>query len=125
VQVVTELANLAVKVSDLGAACAFYRDAGAAVSEPTPWHDGHRADVRLGPLALTLFTRALYEDRVELPDDAFLHVALFVDDLAGSLVGHDVVWGPEVVSGDFGRRRVAFVDAPGGMRLEFMEDLVP
>ena len=31
--------------------------------------------------------------------------------------------GPGVVEGPFGRRRIAFVDAPGGIRLEFMEQL--
>ena len=30
---------------------------------------------------------------------------------------------PEVVTGPFGRRRIAFVEAPGGIRLEFMEQL--
>ena len=39
------------------------------------------------------------------------------------LTGHDVVWGPAIVEGPFGRRRIAFVDAPGGIRLEFMEQL--
>jgi hypothetical protein len=34
-----------------------------------------------------------------------------------------VVWGPEVVEGAFGKRRIAFVEAPGGIRLEFMEQL--
>jgi hypothetical protein len=28
-----------------------------------------------------------------------------------------------VVEGAFGRRRIAFVEAPGGIRLEFMEQL--
>ena len=38
--------------------------------------------------------------------------------------GHDVVWGPAVVSGPtFGTRRIVFVDAPGRVRLEFMEQL--
>ena len=35
----------------------------------------------------------------------------------------DVVWGPAIVEGAFGRRRIAFVSAPGDMRLEFMEQL--
>ena len=39
--------------------------------------------------------------------------------------GHAVVWGPAVVEGAFGKRRIAFVDAPGRMRLEFMEQLEP
>jgi hypothetical protein len=33
------------------------------------------------------------------------------------------VWGPTVVEGTFGKRRIAFVDAPGGIRLEFMEQM--
>ena len=75
------------------------------------------------PLSLTLFTRAIYEDDVALPAEGFLHPALFTDDLDGQLEGHQVVWGPAEVSGPFGRRRIAFVTAPGGMRLEFMEQL--
>jgi hypothetical protein len=53
-----------------------------------------------------------------------LHVALFSDDLDREIDGHAVVWGPDVVRGPtFGTRRIAFVDAPGNMRLEFMEQL--
>jgi len=74
---------------------------------------------------ITLFTRAVYEDVVDLPEEGFLHPALFTDDLDGELVGHDVVWGPAVVEGAFGTRRIAFVEAPGGIRLEFMEQLAP
>ena len=121
---ITGVANLAVKVHDLDDAVAFYRRAGAQVTEPADWRNGRRADVQLGPLHLTLFTRALYEDEVDLPDDGFLHVALFTDDVDAEIAGHDVVWGPDVVSGPtFGTRRIVFVDAPGRMRLEFMEQL--
>jgi len=121
---VTQVVNVAVKVSDLPAACDFYRRAGAAVTEIDDFYGGQRADAQLGALLITLFTRALYEDEVELPTDGFLHVALFTDDLDGQLWGHDVVWGPREVSGPtFGRRRIAFVDAPGRTRLEFMEQL--
>lgn len=42
-------------------------------------------------------------------------------DLDRELEGHTVIWGPEIVSGAFGTRRIAFVAAPGGIRLEFME----
>ena len=58
-------------------------------------------------------------------DEGFLHPALFTDNLEAQLEGHSVVWGPEVVEGAFGKRRIAFVDAPGGIRLEFMEQLAP
>jgi len=120
---VTGLANMAVKVADLDAACAFYAGAGADVRDRMPWGDGERADVRLGPVVITLFTRAIYEDTVDVPAEGFLHPALFTDDLDAELVGHRVVWGPAVVSGPFGTRRIAFVEAPGRMRLEFMEQL--
>jgi catechol 2,3-dioxygenase-like lactoylglutathione lyase family enzyme len=120
---VTGLANLAVKVSDLDAAVTFYAAAGADVRDRQPWHGGERADVFLGPVMITLFTRALYEDAVDLPDDCFLHPALFTDDLDGEIVGHTVLWGPAEVSGTFGRRRIVFVEAPGNIRLEFMEQL--
>lgn len=120
---VTGIANLAVKVADLEAACAWYRAAGGVVSEPIEWENGRRADVTLGALSLTLFTHAIYEDECALPADCFLHPALFVDDLDAELARHEVLWGPRVVSGAFGTRRIAFVEAPGGMRLEFMEQV--
>ena len=120
---VTGLANLALKVRDLEAACVWYEAAGAIVTEPVEWENGRRADVQLGTLALTLFTQAIYEDACTLPDEGFLHPALFVDDLDAELARHEVLWGPRIVSGSFGMRRIAFVEAPGGIRLEFMEQI--
>lgn len=117
------MANLAVKVADLDAAVDFYLRAGGEVRDVMDWGGGRRADVFLGPVQITLFTRAIYEDATTLPDEGFLHPALFTDDLDRELAGHDLVWGPEVVSGPFGTRRIAFVAAPGGIRLEFMEQL--
>lgn len=122
---VTGLANLAVKVADLDAASAFYEGAGFEVRDRMHWANGERADVYLGPLMITLFTRAIYEDAVALPPEGFLHPALFTDDLDAELEGHEVLWGPAIVEGSFGRRRIAFVSAPGGIRLEFMEQLGP
>ncbi|HXX88606.1 MAG TPA: VOC family protein [Acidimicrobiales bacterium] len=122
---VTGLANLAVKVADLDAACAFYEGMGAEVRDRMRWRDTERADVHLGPVVITLFTRAVYEEAVALPAECFLHPALFTDDLDGQLEGREVFWGPEVVEGPFGARRIAFVRAPGGIRLEFMEQLRP
>ncbi|HLM19453.1 MAG TPA: VOC family protein [Acidimicrobiia bacterium] len=122
------MANLAVKVADLDAACAYYERAGAEVRDQMEWNGAERADVFLGPVQITLFTRAIYEDAVALPPEGFLHPALFTDDLDAELArhqlgGHEVLWGPEIVEGPFGRRRIAFVSAPGGIRLEFMEQL--
>jgi len=122
---VTGMANLAVKVSDLDTAIAFYERSGAIVRDRMVWKGAERADVFLGAIMITLFTRAIYEDELELPPDCFLHPALFTDDLDAELAAHTVLWGPEVVSGAFGTRRIAFVEAPGGIRLEFMEQLEP
>jgi catechol 2,3-dioxygenase-like lactoylglutathione lyase family enzyme len=120
---VTGLANLAVKVADLDAACDVYRSLGAEVRDRMLWANGERADVLLGPVMITLFTKAIYEEAAELPAEGFLHAALFTDDLDRELQGRAVLWGPSVVEGTFGRRRIAFVEAPGGIRLEFMEQL--
>jgi hypothetical protein len=120
---ITGMANLAVKVSDLDAACAFYLRSGADVRDRMEWNNGERVDVYLGPVMITLFTHAIYEDTVDLPREGFLHPALFTDDLDRELLGHDVVWGPAVVEGAFGKRRIAFVSAPGNIRLEFMEQI--
>ena len=120
---ITGMANLAVKVADMDAAVAFYERAGGEVRDRMSWHGSERADVFLGPVQITLFERAIYEDAVALPAETFLHPALFTDDLDRELEGHTVLWGPEVVSGTFGTRRIAFVEAPGGIRLEFMEQL--
>jgi catechol 2,3-dioxygenase-like lactoylglutathione lyase family enzyme len=122
---VTGMANLAVKVADLDGAVDFYEAAGADVRDRMEWGGGERADVYLGPVMITLFTRAIYEDEVDLPAEGFLHPALFTDDLDAEMEGHVVVWGPAVVEGAFGTRRIAFVEAPGGIRLEFMEQLAP
>jgi len=120
---VTGLANLAIKVADLDAAVSYYERAGASVRDRMEWAGGERADAYLGAVMITLFTRAIYEDEVALPDECFLHPALFTDDLDSELDGHQVLWGPAEVAGAFGRRRIAFVEAPGGIRLEFMEQL--
>lgn len=122
---VTGMANLAVKVVDLDAAVSYYQAAGADVRDRMHWNNSERVDVFLGPVMITLFTRAIYEDSVDLPVEGFLHPALFTDDLDAELQGHDVIWGPSVVEGAFGKRRIAFVAAPGGIRLEFMEQLEP
>ena len=73
------------------------------------WGDGERADVFLGPVMITLFTRAHLRGRCRRPAEGFLHPALFTDDLDAELDGHDVVWGPAIVEGAFG-------DAPDRVR---------
>lgn len=121
---VTAMANLAVKVADVDRAAAWYSAHGFEIRDRMSWNGMERADVFLGPVQITLFDRAIYETGgYSVGAEGFLHPALLCDDLDAQLAGHDVVYGPEIVSGSFGRRRIAFVEAPGGIRLEFMEQL--
>jgi catechol 2,3-dioxygenase-like lactoylglutathione lyase family enzyme len=121
---VTGLANLAVKVADVDTAAAWYSGHGFEVRNRISWNGIERADIALGPVQITLFSRAIYETGgYALPPEGFLHPALFCDDLDAQLAEFRVLYGPHVVSGPFGRRRIAFVEAPGGIRLEFMEQL--
>jgi hypothetical protein len=121
---VTALANLAIKVADVDEAAAWYAAHGFEVRDRMSWNGIERADAFLGPVQITLFDRAIYETGgYFVGEEGFLHPALFCEDLDAQLVDHDVVFGPVVVNGPFGRRRIAFVEAPGGIRLEFMEQL--
>lgn len=122
---VTAVANLAVKVEDIDSAVDWYRGHGAKVSDPIEWEGARRADVSLGELKMTLFTRAIYENSADLPAEGFLHVAVMSDDLQGELADARPMWGPEIVRGPFGVRRIVFFDAPGGIRIELMEQLEP
>jgi catechol 2,3-dioxygenase-like lactoylglutathione lyase family enzyme len=120
---ITGLAHTALRVADVDAAVAWYVARGFEVRDRMTWNGSERADVFLGPIQITLFDRAIYESASYALGEGFLHPALFCDDLDAQLAGHTVVYGPEIVSGPFGRRRIAFVEAPGGIRLEFMEQL--
>jgi catechol 2,3-dioxygenase-like lactoylglutathione lyase family enzyme len=121
---VTAMANLAIKVADVDQAAEWYSAHGFEVRDRMSWNGMERADVFLGPIQITLFDRAIYEtDGYSVGAVGFLHPALFCDDLDAQIAGHDLLYGPVIVSGTFGRRRIAFVEAPGGIRLEFMEQL--
>lgn len=116
--------NLAAQVSDIDVGVAGWRRLGAEVGDPLRTPDGGmRADIDLGGIRLTLFTRAIYADELGPVDDGWLHAAWFVDDLGAALAGHRLLWGPHEVSGPFGTRRIAFVEAPGGLRVELMQQL--
>ena len=117
---VTGMANLAVKVADLDAAVAYYEAAGAEVRDRMRWGGGERADVFLGPVMITLFTRAIYEDAVDLPPRGSC-TRRSSPTTSTPRSRATPWWGPAVVEGPFGTRRIAFVEAPGGIRLEFME----
>ena len=121
---VSGLANLALKVADLDEAISFYESVGGTTHDRMVWNGSERADVDLGPLHLTLFTRAIYEDALSLPEECFLHPALFSDDLDADLAGQTVIWGPTEVEGP---SRPSADCLHGGSRqhplLELMEQL--
>src|ERR1019366_5658804 len=54
-------AKLALKVADLDEAVSFCRSVGLRVDDRMVWNGSERADVELGPVRLTLLTRAIYE----------------------------------------------------------------
>ena len=61
-----------------------------------------------------------------VPNEQRRKDAAAVAKLMGEVTGEKpAMWGPAIVEGAFGRRRIAFVEAPGGIRLEFMEQLAP
>ncbi|MCL4422409.1 MAG: hypothetical protein M1115_04445 [Actinobacteria bacterium] len=121
---ITGFSNLALKVADLEGAMEWYRALGAQVGTPEDWAGARRVDLRIGPVEVTLFTRALYEEALDLPGECFLHAVFRVADLNSALAGHSVLWGPEVVHGTFGTRRIAFLEAPGAIRIELMEEIL-
>jgi catechol 2,3-dioxygenase-like lactoylglutathione lyase family enzyme len=117
--------NAALKVRDVAEASRWFERIGAQVGPIETWRGSRRVDVHVGGILVTLFERAIYEDQVALGEESFLHLVFAVDDLDAALEGQQVVWGPEVVEGSFGRRRIAFVEAPGNVRVEFMVELDP
>jgi catechol 2,3-dioxygenase-like lactoylglutathione lyase family enzyme len=122
---ITGFSNIALKVRDVDAAARIFEGLGAISGQPEDWEGSRRVDLMMGPVAITLFDRALYEDLVDLPEECFLHVVFYVDDLDAAIEGMEVLWGPSVVKGSFGVRRIAFVEAPGGIRVEYAEQLQP
>jgi catechol 2,3-dioxygenase-like lactoylglutathione lyase family enzyme len=126
---VTGFVNLALKVSSLEDAREFFDRCGASCGEIEPWEGSRRCDVVLGETLITLFEKALYEDSVSLAEDCFLHAVFSVEDLDSALdalqsTGElNIVWGPGEVRGSFGHRRIAFLEAPGSIRIELMQQL--
>ena len=119
------MANLAVKVADLDAACAFYERAGAEVRDRMAV-ERRRARRRVPRAGAdhAVHPRHLRGRGRRCPAEGFLHPALFTDDLDAELERPRRGVGPR---GRRGRRSDAAASrsssAPGGIRLEFMEQL--
>ncbi len=125
-----KLWNYAVKVADLDAASEFY----VATMNAEPRIAGKVLGcdyrlLRLGDTRIILFTRAPYED--QLDEDVplgFLHAVFEVEDFDARVAalrseGTTFLMEPQEIEAEFGRRRIAFFVAPGGVRTEIMEIL--
>jgi len=124
------LVNLAAKVEQLDAAAQLLGSLPGI--ELTTIHqlgaEERFAELALGDTRLNLFERALHDTARPQPSPpGWLHVSYEVDDLAATLADKGwqeaLVWGPETISGSFGRRRIAFLEPLPGICVELMEEL--
>jgi extradiol dioxygenase family protein len=127
---VKELWNYAVKAADIENAAAFYVSTmGARVMFRGEVYDCKYILIRLGNTRLIIFDKAPYEKdlETELPN-GFLHAVYEVDDLDKVIdslqhYGTKFIMSPRVLKGEFGARRIVFVEAPDGTRVEVMQIL--
>jgi catechol 2,3-dioxygenase-like lactoylglutathione lyase family enzyme len=123
------LANLAFKVDDLGAAAAFFEGApGCRLVDRYAFGENAFIQGAIGETIVNVFTTALYDDEGTAAAPGVIHMSFHVDDLDEAMaapVWRDtkVVWGPHVIEGYFGRRRVIFYEPMQCVRIELMEAL--
>jgi hypothetical protein len=125
----TSLVNLAFRVSSLSETEAFIDSTEGW--EKTAIHElggDQFLEARFGGVRINFFQTAIYDERADPPPPGFLHASYGVGDLDSMLKDEawakSLVWGPEVISGGFGRRRIAFFEPLPGCRVELMEELV-
>ena len=122
--------NYAVKTGDLERTTRFYLEClGAELRISSEVLGCTYNLIRVGETRLILFDKAPYEEPlgIELPD-GFLHVVYEVDDFESQIrtlreSGIEFLMGPQIVEGEFGVRKFAFFEAPGGVRTEVMQIL--
>ena len=125
---ITYFSSYAVKVDNLDDAVAFH----VANLEAQPSVSGrifgcNYASVRIADTLIYFFDKAPYEDAMgrELPC-GYLHAVFEVDDFEKHVAalhraGIALVMEPQLVEASFGTRKIAFFEAPGGVRTEIME----
>ncbi|MDQ0474596.1 hypothetical protein [Labrys wisconsinensis] len=90
--------------------------------------DGERfLEAAFGDVRINFFRSALYDDADAADAPGFLHASFAVPDL-GAVLDDPVwrarlVWGPGVIRGGFGHRRIAFFEPFPGCRIELMEEI--
>jgi extradiol dioxygenase family protein len=128
--VIKGLWNYAVKAEDIDKAAAFYVDCmGASLMIRSEVYGCKYVLLRLGTMRLILFDRAPYERdlKLDLPP-GFLHAVYQVEDFEAQVetlrkFGVKFLMEPQTLEGEFGKRKIAFFQAPDGTRLEVMQVL--
>ncbi|MCO5071457.1 MAG: hypothetical protein M9944_09655 [Rhizobiaceae bacterium] len=123
-----KLINLAFRVPSLGVA-------GDEIDATTGWSrnamhaiDGEPfLEASLGDVRVNLFETALYDDDACDVNPGFLHASFQVRDLEAFLSDPlwvaKLAWGPTIIKGGFGHRRIAFFETFPGCRIELMEEV--
>ncbi|WP_442580759.1 hypothetical protein ACSBOB_01785 [Mesorhizobium sp. ASY16-5R] len=123
-----KLINLAFRVPSVGAA-------ETLVDTTSGWRrtalhevDGEAfLEASFAGVRVNFFENALYDQKQQSGGSGFLHASFQVPDLGEVLASEDwkkhLFWGPTVIKGGFGHRRIAFFEPIPGCRIELMEDL--
>jgi catechol 2,3-dioxygenase-like lactoylglutathione lyase family enzyme len=129
-RVIKGLWNYAVKVEDLDKVAAFYEDhMGADLKVRGEMYGCKYVLIRMGGTRIILFDRAPYEKdlNVNLPV-GFLHAVYEVDEFENHVErlrksGVKFIMEPRILRAELGVRKIAFFEAPDGIRTEIMEIL--
>lgn len=122
--------NYAVKAEDIESTAAFYVECmGASLMFRSEVFGCKYLLIRLGTMRVILFDRAPYERdlNLDLPP-GFPHAVYEVDDFEAQVralrkFGAKFLMKPQTLEGEFGKRKIAFFQAPDGTRLEVMQVL--
>ena len=122
--------NYAIKAPDVEATTSFYVNHMGAEFRMSGVAFGCRYNVvRMGQTRMLIFDRAPYEEEhgMDLPP-GFLHVVYEVDDHEAHVAmlreaGVRFLIEPQEIDTAVGRRKIAFFEAPDGIRTEVMEIL--
>jgi len=122
--------NYAIKATDLDRTAEFYVEhMGAELKCSGVVLGCQYRLLRMGETRMLIFDKAPYEDQLdeELPP-GFLHAVYEVDDHDAHVArlreaGVRFIMEPQVIKIDFGVRKIAFFEAPDGIRTEVMQIL--
>ena len=122
--------NYAIKAPDLEETTRFYvQNMGAQLKLRGVVFGCHYHLIRMGQTRVLIFDRAPYEEQYgwDLPP-GFLHVVYEVDDHDQQVAqlrtaGIEFLMEPQEIETALGRRKIAFFEAPNGVRTEVMEIL--